>query len=122
MFSFFLRSYRSGILDFCGTEVITRFDIKEYDGKFCFKSFDNGIYTKEEISEGIKTKHPNILKAVIIGKKGWGLWKNEWSKGISEGLFRIQDIIEEFEKFGIAIPDQLMKDFENSIYKMKYKD
>ncbi len=120
IFTFFLRSYRYKILDFCGSEVNTIFDINSQDCKFCFKSYDNGIYSKEEISKGIKSKHSNILKGVIIGKKSWGLWKNEWSKGISEGLFTLNEILEEFNKFNIKIPDSLMKDFENSIHKMKY--
>ena len=47
-----------------------------------------------------------FLKGVIIGKKGWGLWKNEWSKGISEYLFRIEDIVKEFTKYGITILEQ----------------
>ena len=120
MFSFFLKSYRCGILDFCGVEVITRYDKNSRDGKFCFKSFDNGVYSKEEIHQGIKTKHSNILKGVIIGKKSWGLWKNEWSDGISEGLFTINEILEEFHKHNIKIPDSLFKDFLNTILR-KYK-
>ncbi len=117
MFSFFLKSYRHKILDFCGSEVITIFDKNKGDGKFCFKSFDNGIYSKEEISKGIKTKHPNILKGVIIGKKSWGLWKNEWSDGISEGSFTKKEILQQFEERNIKIPESLMLDFENTIYK-----
>lgn len=115
-----MRSYRSGILDFCGVEVKTKFDIKSQEGKFCFKSFENGIYTKDEISDGIKTKHPNILQGVIIGKKSWGLWKNQWSEGISEWLFTLDEIIQQFTEKGIKIPDSLMKDFENTIHKMRY--
>lgn len=121
MFSFFLKSYRIGILDFCGVEVKTRFDKNSKDCKFCFKSFDNGVYSKEEVYQGIKTRHPNILKGVIIGKKSWGLWKNEWSDGISEGLFTIEEILSEFRKNDIKIPEPLMTDFENTIRKKKYK-
>ena len=115
MFTFFLKSYRCKILDFCGSEVITRYDKNKQDGKFCFRSFDNGVYSKDEIFEGIKTKHPNILKGVIIGKKSWGLWMNEWSDGISECLFTISEILEQFEDNNIKIPDSLMKDFLNTI-------
>jgi len=117
MFSFFLKSYRCGILDFCGVEVTTKYDKNSRDGKFCFKSFDNGVYTKTQIYEGIKTKHPNILKGVIIGKKSWGLWKNEWSQGISQGLFTVKEILDEFYQHNIQIPDPLKKDFLNTILK-----
>lgn len=92
-----------------------------HEGKFCFKSFDNGVYSPQEIFEGIETKHPNILKGVIIGKKSWGLWKNEWSEGISEGLFRQQEIIKEFTDHGIEIPESLMKDFDNTILRLMSK-
>ena len=114
-------SYRSGILDFCGSEVLTRFDIDEPDGKMCFMNFENGSYSKEEVFEGIKTIHPNILKGVIIGKKSWGLWKNEWSDGISECLFSLTEITQQFTDKNIIIPKSLMIDFENTIYRKKKK-
>ncbi len=118
MFIFFLKSYRCGILDFCGVEVITRYDGNGKDSKFCFKSFENGVYTRVQVSEGIKTKHPNVLKGVIIGKKGWGLWKNEWSEGISEGSFTMSEILYQFEQHNIQIPDSLMTDFINTTLKL----
>jgi len=31
--------------------------------------------------------HPNTLKGVIVGKKSWGLMLNEYTDGISDGLF-----------------------------------
>jgi hypothetical protein len=65
-------SYRSGLTDFCGMEVKTRFDIDQPDGKICFMNFENGIYSKEDVFNGIITCHPNILKGVIIGKKRMG--------------------------------------------------
>lgn len=114
-------SYRSGLLNFCGTEIITRFDIDESDGKMCFMNFENGIYSKEDIFKGIITCHPNILKGVIVGKKGWGLWKNEWSDGISECLFTLDEIIQEFTNHNIVIPKSLMIDFENTIHRKKKK-
>ena len=104
-------------MDFCGSEVITQYDKNGQEGKFCFKGYDNGVYSKEQISQGIKTKHPNILKGVIIGKKSWGLWKNEWSDGISEGSFSKREIVNQFTESGIKIPDSLMKDFDNTILK-----
>lgn len=120
IFWFFLKSYRCKILDFCGSEVLTRFDKSGKGSKYCFKGFDNGIYSKEEIFLGIKTFQPNTLKGVIIGKKSWGLWKNEWSSGISEGLFTKEEIVNEFTKHNIKIPDSLMLDFDNTIHKKKY--
>jgi len=121
MFTFFLKSYRCGILDFCGVEVITHYDKNGRDGKFCFKNFDNGVYTKTQVHEGIHTKHPNVLKGVIIGKKGWGLWKNQWCEGISDSLFTISEILEEFEQHNIKIPEPLMKDFLNTMVRMYNK-
>jgi hypothetical protein len=114
-------SYRSGLLDFCGIEVKTRFDIDETDGKMCFMNFENGKYSKEEVFEGIKTCHPNILKGVIIGKKSWGLWRNEWSDGISECLFTLDEIVQQFTDKNIVIPEPLLKDLENTIHRKKKK-
>ena len=66
------------------------------------------------------TRHPNIVRGVIIGKKSWGLFLNEWSDGIVEGSFTKREIIKEFEDNGITIPESLLKDFENRIVqKMK---
>ena len=84
-------------------------------------NFENGSYSKEEVFKGIITSHPNILKGVIVGKKSWGLWKNEWSDGISECLFTIDEIIQEFTDKNIRIPESLLKDFENTIYRKKKK-
>jgi hypothetical protein len=112
-------SYRSGLLNFCGTEIKTHFDIEEPDGKTCFKNFENGIYTKDEFFEGIKTCHPNVLKGVIVGKKSWGLWRNEWSDGISECLFTLDEIIEQFTNENIVIPESLLNDLKNTIKRKK---
>jgi len=61
--------------------------------------------------------HPNILKGVLIGKKSWGLWRNEWSDGISEGLFTKEEIIQQFKDCNIEIPESLLTDFHNTIHK-----
>lgn len=120
IFKFFLQSYRHGILDFCGVEVRTRMDITCGDGKYCMSSFDNGEYSKEEIHQtGIPTRHPNILKGVIVGKKSWGLHMKMWSEGISEGSFTIEEILEQFTKKNIVIPECFIRDFENTIRKKK---
>ena len=68
MFKFFLESYRKGILTFCGSDVIIDFDINEVEGKRCFRNFDNGQYKLNPIV----SKHPNIVRSVIIGKKKLG--------------------------------------------------
>lgn len=74
--------------------------------------FDNGYYKG---NTPIITCHPNIVRSVIIGKKSWGLWLNEWSDGIAEGSFTKYEILDEFEKHGIKIPESLYKDFCNRI-------
>jgi hypothetical protein len=71
---------------------------------------------------GIPTRHPNVLKGVIIGKKSWGLHVKMWSEGISEGLFTLDEIKENFTTFGIIIPDSLYLDLENTIRKCKIKE
>ena len=52
---------------------------------------------------------------MIIGKKSWGLFLNEWSDGIVEGSFTKKEIIKEFYENNIIIPESLLKDFENRI-------
>lgn len=113
MFSFFLKSYRSGILEFCGSDVKVKGDSRSPESKYCFREFDNG----KDISD-LVTRQPNVLRSVIIGKKSWGLWKNQWSEGVSDGLFRLHEITDEFDKRGIKIPEPLMRDFENTIRRM----
>jgi hypothetical protein len=100
-------------LSFCGAIVKVEFDINESEGKNTFRKFDNGQYSG---GKPIITRHPNIVKAVIVGKKSFGLWSDQWAEGISEGTFLKKEILEDFEKHGITIPDSLMKDFDNKIY------
>jgi len=113
MFTFFLQSYRCGILAFYGSKVEVTFDINGEEGKFCFRQFENG----DMKVDFLKSKHSNILKGVVTGKKSWGLWVNEWGNGIVEGSFSKKEILDEFEKRKIEIPEPLLKDFENVIYK-----
>ena len=82
MFNFFLKSYRKDILTFCGSIVNIKHDLNSEDGKFSFRLFENGNFKQKEIV----STHPNILKAVIIAKKSWGLHCEMWSEGISEGV------------------------------------
>ena len=117
MFTFFLQSYRHGILDFCGVEVRTKLEINEQEGKFCFRKFENGEYSKEDLFEGIPTRHPNILKGVIVGKKGWGLWCQEWTDGITDFLFTKSEILDQFEEKGIEIPSSFRLEFDKLLEK-----
>lgn len=118
IFNFFLSSYRKGILTFCGSIVNVEFDVNESEGKNTFRKFDNGQYSG---GKPIVTRHPNIVKAVIIGKKSFGLWCDQWADGIVEGTFLKREIIQEFESKGIIIPNSLMKDFEDRIYRKMVK-
>jgi hypothetical protein len=115
MFEFFLKSYRCGILDFCGVEVNVKYDIDEVSGKEGFRMYDNGLFKHKDII----SKHSNILKGVIIGKKSWGLWVNEWSDGIVDWTFTLGEILEQFKENNIEIPKPLYDDFLNRIEKKK---
>lgn len=112
MFSFFLQSYRKGILTFCGSSVDVKFDINSNEGKFSFREFENGRFRDKEFV----SRHSNVFRSCIIGKKSWGLFSKEWSMGIAEGLFLKKEILYEFEKNNISIPDSLLKELENKIY------
>lgn len=114
IFNFFLKSYRKGILRFCGSIVTVEFDINESEGKNTFRKFDNGQYSG---GKPIITKHPNIVKGVIVGKKSFGLWCDQWADGISEGTFMKREIVEDFINLDITIPDSLMKDFDDRIHR-----
>ena len=114
IFWFFLRSYRHKILDFSGVNINTKMDITEEDSKFCFKCYENGEYKN---IENIPTKHPNILKGIIVGKKSWGLHVKMWSEGISEGTFTKKELLEQFKEKNIEIPESFLIDFDNTILK-----
>lgn len=117
MFNFYLSIYRSGLIDFCGVGVEVDFDVNGHEGKFSFREYDNGRFkNKTPIS-----RHSNILRGVIIGKKGWGLWCKEYSSGISDCLFTKDEIHEEFTSRGIKIPEPLMIEWDKLIHKMKIK-
>lgn len=122
MFSFFFQVTRKNITTFCGSDVENRnrivFDPSGDDAKFCFRKIENGQYKP---GEEIRTRHPNILKNVLTGKSGWGLWLNEWASGISEGSFTKYEILKEFEDKKIEIPRSLFIDFENRIYSFMQK-
>lgn len=107
-----MESYRKGILLFCGEDVRVKFDVNGDDGKITIKKFENGEFKKTEIT----SRHSNIVRGVIIGKKSWGLWSDEWSDGISQGLFTKKEILEGFEKRNIKVPEPFLIDLENKIY------
>jgi hypothetical protein len=67
------------------------------------------------------SKHPNILKAVITGKKSWGLWVDQWTDGITEWCFTREEILKEFSDRNIKIPDSFLKDFDNTIERKRLK-
>lgn len=117
MFTFFLQSYRKDILTFCGSAVDVHFDINTHEGMFTFREFDNGRFKNKELV----SKHPNILKAVITGKKSWGLFKDSWSDGIVDWTFTKEEIFKQFEDNGIEVPNSLEKEFDNIVEKKKRK-
>jgi hypothetical protein len=115
MFIFFLKSYRCKILDFCGVEVDVLFDVESEDGKYSFREFENGILKKHDL----RSRHSNILKGVIIGKKSWGLHLKMWSEGINEWCFTKDEILQIFKDNNIDIPKSLMIEFDNLISKKR---
>ena len=94
------------------------FDVNGVSGKECFRLYEDGFYKG---GKAIITRHPNIVKSVLIGKKGWGLWKDQWIDGIVDWSFTKEDILNEFTKRNIEIPDSLMIDFEKTLLKKKIK-
>ena len=92
------------------------FDVYGIEGKMTFRKYDNGQYQQ---GKQIITRHPNIVKGVITGKKSWGLWVNQWSDGIVEGTFSKREILEQFEKLNIIIPESLMLEWDKLIQKKK---
>lgn len=81
-------------------------------------NYENGEYKQGGV---MVTRHPNIIRSVMIGKKGWGLWVSEWSDGISQGLFSRNEILEEFENRKIELPESFLKEFDNSIERKMMK-
>jgi hypothetical protein len=116
MFSFFLKGYRTGLLNFTGSKVEVSFNPDGDEGKFCFRQTENGDIKRNEV---IVTRHPNIVRAVMSGKRSFGLWIDQWSEGIVEGNFTEEEILDEFYKRGITIPESLLRDFQNRIDKKK---
>ena len=116
-FNFFLKSYREGLLSFCGSVVKIESENINFDARESFRMYNDGQF-KFEIP---KSKHPNILKAVIVGKKSWGLWLDQWTDGIVDHCFTKEDILEEFSKKGIIIPESFLNDFNNTLERKRNK-
>ena len=116
MFSFFFRVNRSGIITFCGSIIEVEFDPNGVSGKECFRLYEDGFYKN---GKPIITRHPNIVKSVLIGKKGWGLWLDQWTDGICEWSFTKEEMLGEFENVNIEIPESFLKDFNNTLEKKK---
>jgi len=118
-FKFFFLLSRRGLIDFCG-ERITVYPTsdKKMTSRHCFRLFEDGRYGQ---GKRIECCQPNVLRHVLMGKKGWGLWSGEWSLGISECNFTKQDIMEEFSKRRIVIPKCFVEELDNRIWKFKKK-
>jgi hypothetical protein len=115
MFDFYLKIYRTGLINFCGVEVNIDFDVNGSEGKYAFREYDNGRF---KLTTPI-TRHPNILKGIIIGKKGWGLWVSQYTEGIVDWTFTKEEILKEFEIRDIDIPESLMLEWDKLIQKKK---
>lgn len=59
------------------------------------------------------------MKSVIVGKKSLGLWIDQWSDGVVDNSFSIEEILKEFSNKKIEIPKSFLLDFNNRIYKKK---
>jgi hypothetical protein len=117
-FNFFLKSYRTKLLTFCGEDVQTFYDPNGVDCKEGFRLYEDGQFSR---GKPIKTRHPNILRAVIVGKKSFGLWLDQWTDGIADWCFTRDEILDEFKIRNIIIPQSFLKDFDNRLEKKKQK-
>lgn len=117
MFFFFLQSYHKGILTFAGSQVDVEYDINSHSCRECFRRFDDGQFKNLPII----SRHPNIVKAVITAKKSWGLNCQQWTDGIAECSFLKSEILYIFEERNIKIPEKLLIEFENLLYKKRMK-
>ena len=115
MFTFFLKGYRSGILTFCGS--IVEVEPSDINGRESFRMFEDGVFKHVNPT----SKHSNVVKAVITGKKSWGLWAKQWCEGINEYSFTQDEILNEFYSRNIDIPKPLLKEFDNRIDRDRIK-
>jgi len=110
-------SKRMGLLEFCGSPVEVEFDPNGPDSREGFRMYDDGQFK----GKNIKSRHSNVLQSVIIGKKSWGLWLDQWTDGITEWLFTQDEILGQFQEKGIKIPESFLKDFENTLERKRLK-
>ena len=118
MITFFFLIQKRGVITFCGSHTVVEYDPNGPDCKECFRLHEDGYYRG---GKPIITRHPNILKSVLIGKKGWGLWVDQWTEGIVDWTFTKEDILNEFEKLDVEIPDPFLIEFNNTIDRKKKK-
>ena len=114
-FNFFLKCYRNGIMTFPGDIVDVTHDVNAVCAKEGFRLYDDGYFKIREI----KSRHNNILKAVIIAKKSFGMHVDMWSDGIAECLFTFDELMETFYEKNIIVPESFVQDFKNRIQKKK---
>lgn len=110
---FYLKFYRN-VSDFAGVNIVINYDKKGEDALTVFKEYENGLYKIKPII----TKHPNLLKSLIGGKKAWGLQLNQWAEGVSQSLFSPKDIL---DGVNIHIPTSFLGDFYTRCYQYSLK-
>lgn len=116
-FKFFFLLSRKNIGSFCGEKVtVIPSSDRKMTARYCFRLFEDGAYSK---GKPIECCQPNILWHAIVGKKGWGLWRSQWSEGIGQRLFRKEEITEEFSVRNLEIPECFMVEFDKNIEKKK---
>lgn len=116
-FNLYLALNRSGVIMFCGSKTEVTYSKSGPSAKKVFMLYENGNYKN---GKPVETKHPNLVKAVLVAKKGWGLWVDEWSSGIAEGLFTKQEIMDFFGNSGVLLSDAFQKELNDSIRRKKY--
>jgi len=107
---------RKGIITFCGSNITIIHDINGKDAMECFRLYEDGYYKNRDI----KTRHPNILKSVLVSKKGWGLWLDQFSDGIVDCSFSEEEIMKIFTDV-VELPESFVIEFQNIIDKKKIK-
>lgn len=116
-FRFFFLLSRRGLIEFCGEKIVVLpSNDRKLTAKHCFRLFEDGRYGREKVVECCQ---PNVMRHVLMGKKGWGLWTREFSLGIADCDFRKDEIMEEFHEMKIQVPKCFMDEFENRIWKCK---
>ena len=115
-FMFFFRLSRRGLISFCGERiVIESTNDPKLTAKHCFRLFEDGRYTMGRV---IQCRQPNILRHVLMGKKGFSLWCNQWAEGVGQGLFSREEILFEFDLRSVVIPECFMIQLEKAIGKV----